>query len=68
LEGKVLDVGILQLAADPACGLQDEVLQSVTIYNRLTSLDGSSMPKMSVEMRDSATTLPDAVRLAGPMK
>ncbi len=68
LEGKVLDVGILQLAADPACGLHDEVLQSVTIYNRLTSLDGSSMPKMSVEMRDSATTLPDAVRLAGPMK
>ena len=50
-DGRVLDVGCLQLAADPLVQLQDDVLTAVETYNELAQLEGVSAPKIWVTMR-----------------
>jgi hypothetical protein len=62
--GRVLDVGFLQLAADPRIEIQDIVLSAATTYNQLAQLEGSSAPQIWATSREVDEQPPDAFRLA----
>jgi hypothetical protein len=62
-EGRVLDVGCLQLAADPLVQLQDDVLTAVETYNELAQLGGVSAPTICVNIRESDGEVPTSVKL-----
>ncbi len=66
-DGKVLDVGVGQLAADPLNELQEQVLNAASVYNNLTELDETTMPPIWVEIGGHVAGL-DTAKLAGPLR
>jgi hypothetical protein len=66
-EGRVVDVGFLQLAADPRHEIQPDVLRGIAIYNKLALLDGSEMPTINLSSCDAPDDTFEEVKLAGPI-
>jgi hypothetical protein len=62
-DGRVLDVGHLQLAADPRTELQDKLLAALATYNALA--DQAGAPRIGAQLHERPTAPPDAVRLTG---
>ena len=67
-DGRVLDVGYLQLAADPLVRLQDDVLSAVDTYNELAQLEDVSAPTIWVQVRKSGGDVPTEVKLGSPTR
>jgi len=63
-DGRVIDVGILQLAADPRVELQRDALSAVAVYNKLAVLEGAAIPEIRIDMHQGSGEIPRNVRLA----
>ena len=66
-KGRVVDVGFLQLAADPRHEIQPDILQSISVHNKLACLDGSKIPTISVVGHEKSNEPMDEVKLGGPL-